>query len=148
MNHQLQLQKVAQADLSEIIKIEERLFSEPWEKKHFQLHLDYSVGYKLLLAKRIIGYLFGLIVDHIYHISNVGIDEKYQRKGYGFFLVKSVIGIMENQGITKFFLEVRESNNKALNLYKKLDFRIFDKKENYYANPQEDALILGRILEK
>ena len=47
----------------------------------------------------------------------------------------------ENSEIHFITLEVRISNNKAINLYKKLNFQIVNVKKNYYEN-KEDALYM------
>ena len=39
-------------------------------------------------------------------------------------------------------LEVRESNQKAINLYEKYGFKSLGKRKNYYQNNNEDALIM------
>ena len=42
------------------------------------------------------------------------------------------------------FLEVRESNQSARGLYRKMGFEETGRRKGYYANPAEDA-ILGRL---
>ena len=48
-------------------------------------------------------------------------------------------------GIT---LEVRQSNEAALALYRKYGFEQSGRRKNYYDNPTEDALILWRVFEE
>jgi ribosomal-protein-alanine N-acetyltransferase len=43
-------------------------------------------------------------------------------------------------------LEVRPSNAAARSLYEKLGFKVLWVRQNYYSNPREDALIMGKFL--
>jgi ribosomal-protein-alanine N-acetyltransferase len=49
--------------------------------------------------------------------------------------------LAEARGIT-WFLEVRESNSAAINLYKTLGFLTAGRRENYYHDPQEAAIVM------
>jgi ribosomal-protein-alanine N-acetyltransferase len=42
----------------------------------------------------------------------------------------------------KVILEVRKSNNPAINFYLKFEFRIAGERKNYYSNPIEDAYVM------
>jgi ribosomal-protein-alanine N-acetyltransferase len=45
-------------------------------------------------------------------------------------------------------LEVRQSNTAALTLYKKLGFEVLGTRKNYYTKPEEDAFVLGLVLDQ
>jgi ribosomal-protein-alanine N-acetyltransferase len=45
-------------------------------------------------------------------------------------------------------LEVRPSNAAAVTLYKKLGFEILGTRKNYYTNPNEDAYLMGLVLDQ
>jgi len=135
-----------QEEVSEILKIEEENFSEPWSEDLFKINSDKQPCYTLKKDDQILGYLCSIEFDDNMYISNVAVRKKSQGKGFGFYLINEILKKKINNGITKFYLEVRQSNIVAQNLYKKLGFRIFQKKEGYYQNPVEDALVLGRII--
>ena len=42
----------------------------------------------------------------------------------------------------KVVLEVRKSNNPAINFYLKFNFKIAGERKNYYSNPVEDAYVM------
>ena len=52
---------------------------------------------------------------------------------------------MEDEKIQKITLEVRRSNQIAISLYKKYDFKEISVRKNYYKNPTEDAVILQYV---
>jgi len=51
---------------------------------------------------------------------------------------------IKKEGVSYIFLEVRPSNKTAVALYKKLGFQKLGLRKNYYHNPIEDAIIMGR----
>ena len=48
----------------------------------------------------------------------------------------------ERRHARKVVLEVRKSNNPAINFYLGFDFRIAGERRNYYSNPVEDAYVM------
>lgn len=75
-------------------------------------------------------------------ITNVGVLKEYRNKKIGFKLVNQMIKTLIDLGIAEIFLEVRENSIGAISLYKKAGFKIIGKREKYYTNPIEDALIM------
>jgi ribosomal-protein-alanine N-acetyltransferase len=67
-----------------------------------------------------------------------------RRQGIGLALVRAVLGWAAAEGALQVSLEVRESNTAALGLYARFGFRPEGRRPHYYADPEEDALLLGR----
>ncbi len=70
-------------------------------------------------------------------ILNVAVALKYRQQGIGRRLLEAEI----RRG-GEWFLEVRESNLAALNLYKKMGFLVAGKRSNYYQEPSESAIVM------
>ncbi|MBL4934859.1 GNAT family N-acetyltransferase [Clostridium sp. YIM B02515] len=71
-----------------------------------------------------IGYGQIIIDGDIPTIVNIGVIEGYRGKGYGRFLVESLIRIVIINGFKKVNLKVSANNSTALNLYRSLGFKI------------------------
>jgi ribosomal-protein-alanine N-acetyltransferase len=67
-----------------------------------------------------------------------------RRKGIGAALVSAVLAWAAAEGARRLSLEVRASNVAALGLYSRLGFCPEGRRPRYYADPQEDAMLLGR----
>ena len=80
------------------------------------------------------------------HILDITVAKEMQSKGIGSLMLDRIIEINADRGIKYFFLEVRTSNLKAVNLYKKLGFKIFMLRKNYYEDNGEDALCMIKEL--
>jgi ribosomal protein S18 acetylase RimI-like enzyme len=58
------------------------------------------------------------------HINYLGVDKKYQGKGYGKTLFKYAVHDLEEQGVKRITLSVKENNEAARKLYEKSGFRV------------------------
>lgn len=76
-------------------------------------------------------------------ILNFAVPSRLRRQGYGENLLKSVLEILKNEGICSVFLDVRESNESAIKLYKKVGFENAGIRKNFYRNPCENALLMA-----
>ncbi len=79
---------------------------------------------------KIVGALvYSLIYDRI-EIEYIVVSDEYKRFGIGTKLLKYI----EKEGITNITLEVRESNDVAINFYKKNGYEVAAIRKNYYKN--------------
>ena len=90
------------------------------------------------------GCVFGTKLDGEAEILNLAIKKKHRRKGDGKRLVERVMEQWKRAGATRVFLEVRESNEGAIQFYEGLGFQHAGRRKKYYAAPEEDALVLAQ----
>lgn len=79
------------------------------------------------------------IYDRI-EIEYIAVDNYYKNKGIGSKLLKSI----ENNDIKNITLEVRKSNDAAINFYKKNGYKIASIRKNYY-NDEDGFLMIKEI---
>ena len=75
-------------------------------------------------------------------IVNVVVDTSKRNMGIGSKLVEYVSNIFND--VDNLMLEVRESNQVAINLYKKCGFEEINWRKKYYGN--EDAIIMKKVI--
>jgi len=75
-------------------------------------------------------------------IENVVIAQGLRRFGLGSLLLERLLNDSKNQGVRRILLEVRESNEAAIRLYRNDGFVTTGKRKSYYRDPDEDALML------
>jgi ribosomal-protein-alanine N-acetyltransferase len=71
-------------------------------------------------------------------ILNMAVELTFRRSGIGWMLMETLLA----SGRRAWFLEVRESNYGAINLYKTLGFSPSGRRENYYHKPVEAAIVM------
>lgn len=74
-------------------------------------------------------------------ILNVAVDLSERRRGVARRLIAAELKHSRGQ----WFLEVRESNVAALNLYKTCGFQVAGRRNSYYHNPTESGIVMKLI---
>ena len=96
---------------------------------------DSSFIYIYLIDDKVFGYLMILDSIDVYEILAIATIEKYRNKG----IAQELLDKIKTKDI---FLEVRESNQTAINFYKKNNFKEIRIRKNYYSEPTENAIIM------
>ena len=139
----LRIAAMTSEDVPIVARLERKNFSTPWSEQSFLNVLDdeFSFSYVGALEGRIIAYtIFGAIDDYA-ELWNIAVDERERRKGIGERMLHVVIDRCREMGVASLFLQVRESNQPAINLYQKNGFTFVVVQKDYYQSPREDALI-------
>jgi len=131
--------------LDDIVNIENESFPTPWSRDAFVYDLtknELAHYWTLTLDGIIIGYAGIWLVGNIAHITTICVSERFRKKGVGKWLLLKVMDIGSNLGAQRFTLEVSETNEVALSLYKSVGFREVGRRVNYYQEIGEDALVM------
>jgi len=138
----MRVKEVQNKDLRKIIKLEKKIFKENAFSKNLLRKLTQQnlIFHKIesdVLFKKLIGFII-LIKDmkDRANLINFLINPEYQGKGYGSFLLNNTLKIIQSKSkeIKKIILNVNIDNINAIQLYRKFDFQIVAKIENYYQN--------------
>lgn len=88
-----------------------------------------------------IAYIVSQIIHDEFNIYNLAVLEKYRNKGFAKKLLRYVFEHL-NDEINSAYIEVRETNFKALKFYRKFGFIEYNVRENYYSFPTENAILM------
>jgi [ribosomal protein S18]-alanine N-acetyltransferase len=78
------------------------------------------------------------------HITILAVHPLCQQQGLGQAMLYTLLKQARDRGLERATLEVRASNQSALQLYQKFGFREAGRRRRYYQDTGEDALILWR----
>lgn len=139
-------------DLPQISQIEQSTFPNPWSQEIFltiilrkgRMMVDHGNFINLWVmdySGEVIGYVVWeeMIDEQHGHLLNIAVREDCRSKGQGKALLDFVFSQMRDAGIKTCALEVRESNQIARNLYRKVGMMAVDRVHGYYDG--EDAII-------
>lgn len=135
-------------DLKEVLRIESENFSSPYNEQQYLYELEDNICAQLYIIKvadRIVGYIDFWITFESCQLCKIAVDKNYQGQGYGKQLMTFMFDKVKAQCET-IFLEVRESNQKAIAFYENFAFFKINKRKNYYVDPREDGIIMGKIV--
>jgi ribosomal-protein-alanine N-acetyltransferase len=94
--------------------------------------------------ERLVGYVIVSRYVDAWHVMNLVVDERHRRRGVATKLLDEVFARTRDAGRRGFTLEVRLSNDPALQLYEGLGFRRQGVRRGYYTDNREDAVIMWR----
>ncbi|WP_315324490.1 ribosomal protein S18-alanine N-acetyltransferase [Fusobacterium pseudoperiodonticum] len=124
--------------IEQIFNLEKDIFKNSAFSKESTENLvkaDNSFIYAYLIDEKVCGYLMVLDSIDVYEILAIATVEEYRNKG----IAQELLNKIKTKDI---FLEVRESNEKAINFYKKNKFKQISIRKGYYSDPTEDAIIM------
>lgn len=124
--------------IEQIFNLEKEIFKNSAFSKSYLNTLikgDNSFIYIYLIDDKVCGYLIILDSIDVYEILAIATVEEYRNKGIAQELLAKI-------RIKNIFLEVRESNQTAINFYKKNKFKEISIRKNYYSKPTENAIIM------
>ena len=145
MTAELEIRRLTYSDLPEVIAIERQAFPTPWSLSMFVLELSKPSGICLaaLVDGKLAGYLICSRYDTVWHLMNVAVDPAVRRRGIASSLMDRLFATADRPH-EQYTLEVRESNDAAIALYERFDFRGAGHRRGYYHDNREDALIMWR----
>ena len=92
------------------------------------------------------GFLIARQVADEAEVLNLAVLAEARRKGQASALLAAAFDRFRRLGVTRVFLEVRESNQPAIAFYRKHGFAPSGRRKAYYRDPVEDALCLQNNL--
>jgi ribosomal-protein-alanine N-acetyltransferase len=139
------------ADIPQVMEIERLSFALPWSENSFREELsdnDKAHFFVATSAERVVGAAGYWQIEDECHISTVATHPDWRRRGIGELLLKTMLSEARTWGAALAVLEVRVSNEAAIQLYKKYRFEISRVRRNYYRDNDEDALeMLAQLTE-
>lgn len=138
--------KMREADLDDVLAIEESVYNFPWTRGIF--HDCLNVGYFCWVLQhqgKIISYSIMSVAADESHLLTIVVPKDKQGKGYGKRMLDEMIRVATQNGAKAMYLEVRVSNKAAIQLYHQRGFNELGIRNNYYPAEQgrEDGLILA-----
>ncbi len=139
------------ADARALAELEKRCFSDPWSESAFREALESAWTFGLVLEQTAptpltVGYLIGRDAAGTGEILNLAVAPEVRRQGLARELLERGLAAFVHRRTEEVFLEVRESNLAARELYGAAGFRPVGMRSGYYRNPAEDALVLRLAL--
>ena len=124
--------------IEQIFNLEKEIFiNSAFNKSYMEtlIKADNSFIYTYITDNKVCGYLMVLDSIDVYEILAIATVKEYRNKG----IAQELLDKIKTKDI---FLEVRESNQIAINFYKKNNFKEISVRKNYYSEPNENAIIM------
>ncbi|MFN0277755.1 MAG: ribosomal protein S18-alanine N-acetyltransferase [Pyrinomonadaceae bacterium] len=155
MNHtSLRIRPIEAPHVADLIRIGEETNLSRWSAESYleeiknpdsvMLHLlaedNSTVGF--IVGRFVIGGEVEAATDA--EIYNIAIRKSEQGKGFGQLLLDAFTSACREKETSNIWLEVRESNEKAIDFYEKNGFERVQTRQSFYENPREHALLMRK----
>lgn len=140
------IREMTAADIEVIEAMEREYFTDAWTRSAWEEELENPRSTTFIEEEngRIRGYLNLWVVLDEGQINRFAVASPWRRNGIGSRLLDRVDQFAQEKGLYSLTLEVRLSNEAAQAAYKKAGFIEMGIRPGFYANPEEDALIMTR----
>jgi len=132
--------------VQQIAELEKLCFDDPWSENSIASELNnrLSLWFVAVEADIVVGYVGSQTVLGETDMMNIAVHPDYRKQGIATNLINILVDELSQRGSHSLMLEVRASNERAISVYKKLEFIEVGRRKNYYRNPKEDALIMRK----
>ena len=129
--------------LDEIVAIENCSFEKPWKRSQLRDDLRNNIdseNWVFVQDERVVGYIFGWIIQNEFHLQNIAVHPNYLRKYIGQKLINHIISRVIDQKVNVILLEVSVYNIAARKCYQSLGFIEVGIRKDYYSKG-DDAIL-------
>lgn len=148
---EVRIRRMTPADLDRVTKIARSLKNAPaWPLASYLAALDpQSQPRRIALVAvdgescAVMGFLVAVLLQPQAELETIAVAAQGQRRGLGRRLFAAMVAELTREQVTEVILEARASNQPALGLYRVLGFVETGRRPRYYADPVEDAVLMG-----
>ncbi len=136
--------------IAALADIERECFADPWSEQGLAEELDNPCAHFFVAERNgdVLGYLGTHIVVDEMSVTNIAVKTEHRRHGVASALLTEARRIAEEQQLYRITLEVRVSNDPAIQLYERHGFVKDGIRPKFYSHPTEDAAIYSLYFEK
>lgn len=138
---------INEVDICRMAECEAEYFSDAGTTNSISSLL--SVGGRAVIAydgETLCGYGYISVSPFESELLRIAVCEGYRKRGIAREILKRLHDIARNSGSCEMFLEVRQSNESAISLYRSFGYEQVGIRKNFYRLPCEDALIFRKEL--
>lgn len=140
------VRKMTIDDVPAVVELDQISFSLPWPERSFRFELTDNPASRCWVAE-VDGNIVGMIVVWLLvdeaHIATIATHPDFRRKGIGKWLLSHTLLHLMDEGARSSFLEVRESNLAAQDMYRKFGYEVTGRRRRYYKDNDEDAILMN-----
>ena len=136
-------------DIKTVVELEEKYLHESLGEEMIRNELNNPIikFWVVELNNLVLGYIGGCFCMGDGEILNFVIHGEYQRMGLGQMLFNEMIKYCHENNIERITLEVKETNEKGINFYKKNNFTQINVRKHYYKD-DTNALVMMKVLDE
>lgn len=140
------IRKMTLEDVPSVIDLDQKSFSLPWPERSFRFELTANPASRCWVAElegKIVGMIVVWLIVEEAHVATIATHPDFRRRGIGTQLLAYALRQMIEEGARSSFLEVRENNLGAQEMYRKFGYETSGRRPHYYKDNNEDAILMN-----
>jgi ribosomal-protein-alanine N-acetyltransferase len=141
------LRSITPEQLDAVMAIEQTAYGHPWSRGHFRDSLNPQFEAQgLWLGDELLGYFWAMRGFEEMHLLNITVAPARQGQGWGHMMLDALTLMSRHAGAQWLWLEVRQSNLRALQVYERYGFRQISIRKDYYPadrQQREHAVVMS-----
>ena len=135
-------------DIAGVMSIQAKCGLSIWSEEGYRDEFKRadSVAFRASIDGVLVGFIVGRTVGEEAEVHNIGVLPDRRREGVGSKLLEAFAAACKIRGVKRVWLEVRRSNETAIEFYRRLEFKPSSIRKGFYRSPDEDALVMVRDL--
>ncbi|HSM72131.1 MAG TPA: ribosomal protein S18-alanine N-acetyltransferase [Anaerolineales bacterium] len=132
-------------DIPAVVELDKLSFSLPWPERSFRFELTDNTASRCWVYEldgKIVGMIVAWLLADEAHIATISTHPEHRRQGIARKLLTYALRYMSKEGAVSSFLEVRETNHAAQEMYHEFGYKAAGRRKRYYKDTGEDAILM------
>jgi len=132
-------------DIPVVVELDKLSFTLPWPERSFRFEITENPASRCWVIeddKKIVGMIVAWMLVDEAHVATIATHPDHRRQGIARKLLTYALRYMSKEGAVTSFLEVRESNHAAQEMYRKFGYEAVGRRKRYYKDTDEDAILM------
>ena len=132
-------------DIPAVVELDKLSFTLSWPERSFRFELTDNPASRCWVVEddgKIVGIVVAWFIVDEAHIATIATHPDHRRQGVARKLLTYALRYMSKEGAVSSFLEVRESNHAAQEMYREFGYEAVGRRKKYYKDTNEDAILM------
>ncbi len=141
----MEIRRMTLDDIPAVIELDSLSFTLPWPERSFRFELTDNPASRCWVVEqdgKVLGMIVAWMLVDEAHIATIATHPEHRRHGIARKLLMYALRYMSKEGAVTSFLEVRESNSAAQEMYRKFGYEEVGRRKRYYKDTNEDAILM------
>ncbi len=143
---EIEIRRAFTRDLKDIMDIEEASFTSPWPRDVMVNEITANTFSEVTVAlhgKKVVSFMICWVIDCERRLQNIATAPAWRSRGVARMMMNHLLDEAQRAATSVIILEVRELNREARALYSSLGFAQTGRRNGYYSDTGEDAIIMS-----
>ncbi|HKJ37187.1 MAG TPA: ribosomal protein S18-alanine N-acetyltransferase [Anaerolineales bacterium] len=141
----MNVRRMTLEDIPAVVALDQLSFTLPWPERSFRFELTDNPASRCWVYEsdgKIVGVIVAWMLVDEAHIATIATHPDHRRQGIAQELLTYTLRYMSKEGAVTSFLEVRENNLAAQEMYRKFGYEVSGRRKRYYKDTNEDAILM------